>query len=488
MKAPTMFLDGRVALHEGDCLAVLAGMPENCVDSVVTDPPYHLTSIVKRFGSEGATEAKDGVTGAYRRASAGFMGKQWDGGDVAFQPDTWRAVLRVLKPGGYLLAFASTRGFGRMSVAIEDAGFITHPLIDLFCETPDAEKFFDTLSAGQKAGFARLLNHAELGPMLAWAFGQGLPKATRLTSCALDGPFAGIDVDAFRYGGQALKPAVEPIFMGQKPFSEASGTANVHRWGTGAVNIDAARVHAEDARGYEYTVKRTASGATQHATGRTKFDDGTTFTGQTKDGRWPANLLHDGSDAVLAGFPDEAGAGGAASGPSLRGRNTSVARGVFNGLPDGAAPAFHADSGSAARFFYSAKADADDRLGSGHPTVKPVDLMQYLVRLVTPPGGLVLDPFAGTGTTGAAAYREGLRAVLIEREAEHLVDIARRMTLETEGGATRRREAAKAKIARRPELADAGPLFGGTSAVVGGGAPDLRPLRRPGRSIGGLKR
>jgi site-specific DNA-methyltransferase (adenine-specific) len=130
---------------------------------------------------QGAAEAKGGATGAYQRASSGFMGKQWDGGDIAFQPATWAAVLRVLKPGGYLLAFASTRGFGRMSVAIEDAGFITHPLI-------------------------------------AWVFGSGFPKATRIKADGYDG---------FRYGGQALKPAIEPIYMGQKPFSEANGTANI---------------------------------------------------------------------------------------------------------------------------------------------------------------------------------------------------------------------------------------------------------------------
>ena len=137
------FLDGKVVLHCGDCIELMRSMPDNSVDSVVCDPPYHLTSIVKRFGQKGAAEAKIGETGAFKRASAGFMGKQWDGGDIAFQPDVWRECLRVLKPGGYLLAFASTRGFGRMSVAIEDAGFITHP-------------------------------------MIAWVFGSGFPKATRV--------------------------------------------------------------------------------------------------------------------------------------------------------------------------------------------------------------------------------------------------------------------------------------------------------------------
>lgn len=455
MTAPTLFLDGRVALYAGDCIDVLARLPADSIDSAVMDPPYHLTSIVRRFGAEDAVAAKPGATGVYGRGAAGFMGKRWDGGDIAFRPETWAAVLRVLKPGAYLAAFASTRGFSRMGVAIEDAGFVVHPLITYFCAAPEGKAFLDTLSPDQMDAFARLLTHAELGPMLAWTFGQGFPKATRLSSCALDGPFARVDVDGFRYGGQALKPAIEPIFLAQKPFSEDSGTANVHRWGTGALNIDGCRV-GDDVRVHTLRdIRRMHNGS--YANG----GSGAIVEEREYVGRWPANIVHDGSDEVLAGFPDQAGAGGAASGPSLRGRNSSVVRGVFNGLPEGAAPAFHADSGSASRFFYSAKADADDRLGSGHPTVKPVDLMQWLVRLVTPPGGTVLDCFAGTGTTGAAAWREGFRAVLIEREPEHLDDIARRLALETEGSGTRRRESAKAKAAREGKPADFGPLFGG---------------------------
>jgi len=422
-------LDGRVTLHAGDCLEVLAATPENSVDSVVCDPPYHLTSIVKRFGADGAAQAKSGGTGAYQRASAGFMGKQWDGGDIAFQPATWAAVLRVLKPGGYLLAFSSTRGFGRMSVAIEDAGFIVHPLI-------------------------------------AWVFGSGFPKATRIKADGYDG---------YRYGGQALKPAIEPIFMGQKPFSEANGTANILEHGTGAVNIDGCRIHADDAKGYEYTVKRTAPGATQNATGRTKFDDGTLYSGKTQDGRWPANLIHDGSDEVLAAFPEAPGQQANASlsgdareaqtvyGSMKRGRGTEPSADSQNSGDVGfrmRPGERRLDAGSAARFFYTAKADADDRIGSKHPTVKPLDLMQYLVRLVTPPGGTVLDPFAGTGTTGEAAWREGFNAILIEREPEYQADIIRRMELALKP--TKRAAVAKSK--GKLLGAEGTPLFGGDAA------------------------
>ena len=391
------FLDGKVTLYAGDCLDVLATLPENSVDSVVCDPPYHLTSIVKRFGSDGAAEATGGV---YKRSGAGFMGKQWDGGDVAFRVETWRKVLRVLKPGGYIVAFASSRGFGRMSVAIEDAGFINHP-------------------------------------MFGWIFGSGFPKATRIKAEGYEG---------FRYGGQATKPALEPVYMGQKPFSEATGTANILRWGTGALNIDGCRVDGpkpDTVRGAGGQNGRYAPIAAQ---GRI-LDDG--------KGRWPANVIHDGSAEVLEAFPE-------APGQQFASRDDQRSQGSVYGTiaMNGKGYEPRGDEGSAARFFYTVKADAEDRLGSKHPTVKPLDLMQYLVRLVTPPGGLVLDPFAGTGTTGEAAWREGMRAVLIEREPEYQADIARRMDLAE--NPTKRAAVAKSK--NNLQGAEGTPLFGTDAA------------------------
>jgi site-specific DNA-methyltransferase (adenine-specific) len=420
------FLDGRVILHCGDCLDALAAMPENSVDSVVCDPPYHLTSIVKRFGTEGAAEAKSGATGAFKRASAGFMGKQWDGGDIAFQPSTWAAVLRVLKPGGYLLAFASTRGIWRMGVAIEDAGFINHP-------------------------------------MFGWIFGSGFPKATRVKADGYEG---------FRYGGQASKPAIEPIYMGQKPFSEATGTANILRWGTGAVNIDGCRVG-------EGVLRSTGNGQRERSDG---YGMQGGIIGGSELGRWPANVIHDGSEEVLAAF-DEFGVRTSGSWDGQRTKDKENA--VYGKFGTDADAPTAGSSGSAARFFYSAKADAEDRLGSKHPTVKPLDLMQYLVRLVTPPGGTVLDCFAGTGTTGEAAFREGMKAILIEREPEYQDDIARRMELAQ--NPTKR--AAVAKTKNNLQGAEGTPLFGGVGMESAGGASRLREVRT-GRTIGpvGLKR
>ena len=412
MTGPTLYLDGRVAVHAGDCAAIMPTFAENSFDAAICDPPYHLQSIVKRFAKTGRTDKTRTTSGPHQRTANGFMNKTWDGGDVAFQSSTWELVFDALKPGAFVIAFSSSRTYHHMAVAIEKAGFITHPL-------------------------------------LGWIFGQGFPKAHRVDVIGWEG---------WRYGAQALKPALEPIYCGQKPFSEATGSLNVARWGTGALNIDACRVATDDLAGKVY-----------NNSGSNLSWGGTYGKGSVSGnsiGRWPANLCHDNSPQVLAAFPDSDGQQG-----DVRGDEPSVPLGgaVFgDGMARIPAPK-RGDSGSAARFFasfpqdgqrfwYGSKADDDDRTGSRHPTVKPVALMQWLCRLVTPPGGTILDPFAGTGTTGEAAYREGFNAVLCEREVEYLEDIKRRMKLCLAGPDERARESIKARNAGKPD--DHGPLFG----------------------------
>jgi site-specific DNA-methyltransferase (adenine-specific) len=308
-------------------------MPDASVDAVVTDPPYGLS----------------------------FMGKKWDY-DVP-GTDVWAECLRVLKPGGHLLAFAGTRTQHRMCVRIEDAGF-------------------------------------EIRDMIAWVYGSGFPKSHNL--------------DGERKGwGTALKPAMEPITVARKPLT-GTVAENVQEWGTGAINVDGCRVDWAGDKPTQHEWNRAGSGGgeSQHIQQKNKaraaYAAGLI---PVPPGRWPANLIHDGSDEVVAGFPGE-------------------------------------DSGSASRFFYCAKASKADRedgvagvagglsgrhdgsLGSvtmrknHHPTVKPTALMQYLCRLVTPPGGTVLDPFTGSGSTGKAAILEGFNFIGIEREAEY-VEIAK---------------------------------------------------------------
>lgn len=358
-----------IAIHKGDCLHVMRGMPAASVDSIVTDPPYGLA----------------------------FMGKKWDY-DVP-STEIWAECLRILKPGGHLLAFAGTRTQHRMAVRIEDAGF-------------------------------------EIRDMLAWVYGSGFPKSHNLT-----GEWEGF--------GTALKPALEPITMARKPLA-GTVAANVLAHGTGAMNIDGCRIATDPA----IDDPRLGGVGTWSSDKMAKnvYEGG--YSGKevasSPLGRWPANLLHDGSAEVLALFPDSKGQQGAVRGTEASKTGDANCYGEFGRVPFAA----RGDTGSAARFFYCAKASKADRdegleafeKQSGgmvsntsgqhmtrrddgyevapraniHPTVKPTDLMRYLCRLVTPPGGLVLDPFMGSGSTGKAALLEGFGFVGIERAYEYL--------------------------------------------------------------------
>ena len=286
-----------------DCIEHLKTVEDNHFDSVVTDPPYHLTSIAKRFTN--STEAKHGKDGSFQRLSKGFMGQEWDGGDIAFTTDLWKEVYRTIKPGAVLLAFAATRNYHRMAVAIEDSGF-------------------------------------EIFDMINWIYGTGFPKRKNL-----------------------LKPAHEPIVMARK---------GVNR----SLNIDDCRIPLEE------NADPRLGGKGSWSTDKSKEGvfklgfEGKRITSNEK-GRYPANIIHDGSEEEWS------------------------------------------------RYFYSAKASKKEKDGSNHPTVKPVSLMRYLVKLVTPKDGLVLDPFAGTGTTGEACILEGRNYYLIEKTKEYIPDIEKRI-------------------------------------------------------------
>ena len=870
------FLDGRVTLLAGDCMELLATLPENSVDSVVCDPPYHLTSIVKRFGAPNAAPVKVSEfydeggkskgSSAYKRVSTGFMGKQWDGGDIAFRADVWREVLRVLKPGGHLLAFGGTRTYHRLACAIEDAGFECRDAImwHYGCLSEDAEiltehgwkrgvhvcegervaawdaatgaitlqpverhtlapysgnlvRFVndDTdqlltpnhrvyhlprqrrMTAGERvawygdqyevaeaseinrwngiklpvAGFqdGSGIGGCDYAALLGWVWTEGgfdkapstgvriyqsesanaekvaeidallgrvLPERKRydrertytygntvrqyMETCwffsgalaasirddlpskrptwdllwrmtlaekrafldaamkgdgcgddfyqadeaslmwfqallamvgqrgkvrmrsaprdggsvcitprdttelqarhlkqateAYDGlvwcvkvaggafvarrkgkvfitgnsgfpkshdvskgidrangkhdrdlvPFgeyvrekrkakgwsladvdeamgtntaaswwegrkAGVqppgleqyrrlkavlemdgrfdaliewleaerevtgralngvgntadslhkrdgfaasrekefDITApateaakqWQGWGTALKPATEIICLARKPLV-GTVAENVLKYGTGAINIDGCRVETlDDLNGGAYSgdLRRrdeyTGADSDANAIALSRLNRG---AGEFKQpqGRWPANVCTDGSEEVLAAFP-EANSARANGNPTNPWHGTNHTATSY-GQGDGTESVDYRDKGSAARFFYTAKADSEDRLGSKHPTVKPLDLMQWLVRLVTPPKGTVLDPFAGTGTTGEAAWREGMRAILIEREPEYQEDIARRMDLATKPTKRAAVAATKNQLDRPEDL----PLF-----------------------------
>ena len=406
-----------VTVHHGDMLEVLPTLGAR-FHAVITDPPYHLASIVKRFGADGAAAAKVGATGAYARASKGFMGKQWDGGDIAFRPDTWAAVGSVMLPGAHLVAFAGTKGAHRMACAIEDAGF----------------EIRDTLAWLYGSGFPKSHDAAKAIDKHLGVSGQTIPQGAPVKRMipGADQHKAGWEKNNGREyqpgseeaaqwegWGTALKPAYEPIVLARWPMDRKTVAANVLAHGTGAINVEACRIGASK------SVPASPRGPQDRIYGAYGSQTGTESGHNPNVGRWPANVVHDGSEEVIAAFPQTSSGTGAVKQATAAGHRAN-AYGAES-RPAGTPMIAHGDSGSAARFFYSAKADKGDRLDSKHPTVKPVDLMRWLVRLVTPKGGLVLDPFAGSGTTGMACMAEGFDCHLIEREAEYAADIRRRI-------------------------------------------------------------
>jgi DNA modification methylase len=457
-----------IELLHGDCLERLRELPDCSVDACVTDPPYGLR----------------------------FMGKAWDY-DVP-QAAVWREVLRVLKPGGHLLAFAGTRTQHRMAVQIEDAGFEIRDLIAWvygsgFPKSLDVSKAIDKLDAKDDQERRRLrftawvrgtgvtsreINEATgtnmgghyttaasqpaimtrehlqacrhlLGDVPEWVEREADIrsiesqnfKAREVVGEKTSGLSAGsgntvgkftdsrnergmVNITApatpgaqqWAGWGTALKPALEPITVARKPLVGAVA-ANVLAHGTGGINVDGCRVEANDLDALQKNWDRVQSASQGIASTGLKAID---LLDRAPTGRWPTNLIHDGSEEVVGLFPQTtSGSRKAGQYSGSTGSNSIGEFGEFNSA------AILGDSGSAARFFYCAKASKADRGAENvHPTVKPTELMRYLVRLVTPPGGVVLDPFMGSGSTGKAAVLEGFRFIGIEREAEY-IEIAR---------------------------------------------------------------
>lgn len=499
-----MNIADRIRLEHGDSRDVVKRLADEGVqlDAVVCDPPYALVSIVKRFGKPGSAPTRDGDV--YSRASAGFMGKQWDTGETAFDPKFWADVLKIMKPGAHLIAFSGTRTYHRMACAIEDAGFeIRDQIVDLVASDTFVQRFLTSLTPEQRLAFLRCVEESRFGGMLRWIYGSGFPKnhdiskhidkmagaarpviATRRAHDIRSGNLmeasqgigrgtmeyaytapATAAAAAWRGWGTALKPSEEPIVLARKPIINMSVSECVLKHCTGALNIDACRVdYASDAdKAAAAAEQRSSQVAERSFEGwsmrQQKLSAADYLAGAAAIGRWPANVIHDGSDEVMAAFPVADGQHGTHDGDTSGG-----VFGKFNGRAPAGEP--RNDSGSAARFFYAAKADAEDRFGSKHPTVKPIDLMAYLCRLVTPPGGLVLDPFAGSGTTGVACLREGFRCILIEREAEYVADIKARLEFYSGEGAHSAQVKNRKVDAGKAAGADA-PLFKGMMGEMG---------------------
>ena len=386
-------------------------LPDNSVDSIVTDPPYGIT----------------------------FMGKGWDRGVPG--KEMWEEAIRVLKPGGHLISFSSARTYHRSTVAIEDAGFEIRDQVmwvygSGFPKSHNLGKAYDK-KHGVEREVVGTTNQPSASGHHAGNTGRGVESNERhiLPVTAGSGPLEG--------WGTALKPAHEPITVARKPISEKTVLANAERWGVGGLNIDATRV------GYsEHNPMPAMNGGSQSFPMSYGKDDDNGSTPGNPEGRWPANFIHDGSQGVLDLFPDAKGGNWT---------NTDGARPFNNDGKKTNAVQLKSDSsvGSAARFFYVPKVSKKDRnegldgvveetrkpagdfrpsydqdgttgtaygrWGTGlntHPTVKPTDLMHYLIRMVTPAGGVVLDPFMGSGSTGKAAIRNGYDFIGIEMEQE----------------------------------------------------------------------
>jgi DNA modification methylase len=426
MMEPVIGWDG-VRVFSGDCREVLRGLPDNSVDSVVTDPPYEL----------------------------GFMGKKWDSSGIAYDVTVWKECLRVLKPGGHLLAFGGSRTWHRLAVAVEDAGFEIRDNIAWiygsgFPKSLDVSKAIDKAAGAER----RVLGtRKKVISTASWGIADGGFNDPRkagpdgVREFDITAP-ATSEAQQWEGWGTALKPAHEPIVVGRKPLI-GTVAENVLEWGVGGLNIDGSRIGSEK----RTFIPRLTANENLNDDGWSKIGEQSEAT--TVEGRWPANVIF---DEVTAGLLDEQ-SGVSVSKPTQSGGylGNSLAIGGSRVKAHGSK---HNDSGGASRFFYVAKASkrdrnegleeldaqrhadrvTDDGVGGDnprnrtnqakqnfHPTVKPTQLMRYLVKLVTPPGGTVLDPFTGSGSTGKAAILEGFDFVGVELTEDYLPIIEGRL-------------------------------------------------------------
>ena len=523
-------------LLNGDCIEQMQKLIDDGVqvDSVVTDPPYHLQSIVDRYGKEGSAPAKD-RDGLYQRQSRGFMGKEWDGGDIAFRKETWELAHKLLKPGGHLLAFSASRNYHRMAVAIEDAGFeIRDQIMWIY-----GSGFPKSLNIGKQIDKRRGNN----GLIRSWLKSLGdrdeLAKAAQVTPRQIDhyigentpcpqmltyerfilicdyfknypdwsdtmfpkvgkkigekthsrsggndyakvvgsksnqkiediNELATDEAKQYEGWGTALKPAHEPIVMARKPLSESSIVGNILKHGTGGINIDECRVSLDGEKPPSGSAKRVYKN-NEYTEEKIYGDNKTT----PDTGRFPSNVMHDGSDVITKEFPHTK------SGKDVNPTNNGVSGFFGNEMDYYSKDANYGDEGSAARFFYCPKVSKSERnqglehfstvdrtprgnnqgtrvcvdcgltdngtndhsecsgkfeyklcnpTKNTHPTVKPIELMKYLCRLVTPKGGTILDPFMGSGSTGMAAKDEGFEFIGIEQDKEYFEIAESRIT------------------------------------------------------------
>jgi site-specific DNA-methyltransferase (adenine-specific) len=398
---------------KGNSLDLLPTLADNSIDAIVTDPPYEL----------------------------GFMGKTWDNSGIAYSLELWQQCLRVLKPGGHLLAFSGSRTYHRMVVSIEDAGFEIRDMISwisnkTFPKSLNIGKAIDKSLAAERKVIGKLSNPAH----------SIMSESKKHLSQDITAP-SSPDAQKWDGWGTGLKPTVEPIVMARKPV-EGTVANNVLTYGTGGLNIDASRIKGITEKEMGHTPQK------QQASNPIQFGGakpGDVVSMYKAEGRWPANLILDEQAAQL--IDEQSGTSKSAIRPPTGKPILDTQKGWNeNSMTDKSTRGF-IDSGGASRFFYVAKASKRDRNegledledSNTHPTVKPTALMQYLVKLVTPPGGTILDPFTGSGSTGKAAILEGFDFIGIELTKDYWPIIEGRL------------QHAEAKVAEAKENQEAQP-------------------------------
>lgn len=417
-------------LHLGDCRDVLATMPDASIDAVVTDPPYGLGK-----APDALAMLRDWLdTGHHDVKGRGFMGREWD----AFvpQPVLWHEVYRVMKPGAHLVAFAGTRTQDLMGLALRIAGFEIRDCLSWlygtgFPKSLDISKAIDKEAGairevvGRATGRAATPKHDIRGGRYA----DGTSRTIDLSDITAPATDAARQWEGW---GTALKPAYEPIILARKPLI-GTVAANVQALGTGGLNIDACRIEGAPGVPGSSGYKGAESNVLGKGWNATASRRAAAYIANPPSGRWPANVV---LDEVAAAMLDEQSG---VSKSSAKPRNNGEFKSQSKGADKAHVTHGHEDTWGASRFFYTAKASSaerelEDGSRSTHPTMKPTDLMRWLVRLVTPPGGTVLDPFAGSGTTGVACAEEGFDFIGVEREAEYHAIAVKRLDAATRQG------------------------------------------------------
>jgi DNA modification methylase len=379
-------------IYNMDCLEGMKLLDDNSVDSIVTDPPYEL----------------------------GFMGKKWDSTGIAYNVELWKECLRVLKPGGHLLAFGGTRTYHRMACAIEDAGFEIRDCIQWlhsmgFPKSMDLSKAIDKKLGAEREVIGKSARNDRVLPSGQGGYHSNIQdtyrnKGRQKVQLEITTP-ATPEAQKWEGWGTALKPANEPIVLARKPLSEKTIAENVMKWGTGGLNIDGCRIGTEQIKTYG---KRQGKGVSLEWS---KYTSPEGYEGGIHQGRFPANVILDEEAGKL--LDEQSGISKSAkvksAKPAYEGESiTKFLRG--RSTPNNQ----YDDCGGASRFFYCAKASKKERgEGNNHPTVKPVKLIEYLITLVTPPNGIVLDPFMGSGTTAIACKQLGFDYIGFEKEKSY---------------------------------------------------------------------